>query len=125
MKKQVISENAPKAVGPYSQAVSSGNLLFVSGQIPLDKNGILVSDKIEDQTAQCLKNVDEILKAEGFEKNNIVKSTIFLLDLNNFSKVNDIYAAFFEGTIYPARSTVEVSKLPKDAKIEIEVIAAK
>ncbi len=123
MKIQIISQNAPQAIGPYSQAIRTGNLLFISGQIPLDKDGNLVEGSIETQTNQCLNNISEILKTSGLKIDNVVKTTIFLKDISNFTEVNKIYGNFFEGTIFPARSTVEVSRLPKNVDIEIEVIA--
>jgi 2-iminobutanoate/2-iminopropanoate deaminase len=124
LKKPIISENAPKAVGPYSQAIQFGNMIFVSGQIPFTKEGILISSEIKEQTLQCLKNIESILKEAGFNKNDILKITIFLKDMNDFPLVNEVYGVFFEGIIFPARSTVEVARLPKDVKIEIEAIAS-
>lgn len=122
-KKEIVTTEAPKAVGPYSQGVVCGDFIFVSGQIPFTKEGKLVSEDIKEQTRQSLLNVESVLKACQSDKSKIVKTTIFLTDLTLFQKVNEIYANFFEGTVFPARSTIEVSKLPKDAKIEIEAIA--
>lgn len=125
MKKNIKSDNAPSAIGPYSQGIISGDFVFLSGQIPLDIKGNIVSDDIVEQAKQCLANIENVLKVAGLTKNNIVKTTIFLTDLNDFAKVNEVYGKFFENTVYPARSTIEVSKLPKGAKIEIEVIACR
>ncbi|HPO49082.1 MAG TPA: RidA family protein [Spirochaetota bacterium] len=122
-KKEIITPEAPKAVGPYSQGVVCGDFIFVSGQIPFTKEGKLVSEDVKDQTRQSLLNIEAVLKACQSDKSKIVKTTIFLTDLTLFQSVNEVYANFFEGTVFPARSTIEVSKLPKDAKIEIEAIA--
>ena len=124
MKQTIKSDNAPKAIGPYNQAVRAGNFLFISGQIPFTPDGSLAGTTIEIQTAQCLSNIEAILKEAGMDKNNIVKVGIFLKSMDDFSKVNEIYGKFFEGTEFPARSTVEVSRLPKDVNIEIDAIAS-
>lgn len=125
MKKVIKSDLAPKAVGPYSQAVMVGDLLFASGQIPLDpKSGEIVQGGIESQLKQVMKNIKNVLAAADMDFNNIIKTTIFLTDMNNFSKVNEIYGGFFAESP-PARSCFEVSKLPKGAEIEIEVVASK
>ncbi len=123
MKKIIKTINAPQAIGPYNQGIVTSQLIFISGQIPFDINGILVSDDIKKQTNQCLTNIENILKEINLNKNNIVKTTIFIKDMNDFVKINEEYSNFFEGSIYPARSTVEVCRLPKDVKIEIEAIA--
>ena len=121
----VKTDKAPKAVGPYSQAVKVGNTLFVSGQIALDpQTGKLVSDDIKEQTLRVLKNVEAILKAAGFEKTDVVKVTIYTTELEKFSEINQTYEEFFEGH-KPARATVGVAALPLGAKVEIEVIAVK
>ena len=122
--KQIISTSeAPAAIGPYSQAVRSGNLLFCSGQIPLDpKSGQIVSGDIATQTRRVLDNIGAVLKADGLSFENIVKTTIFLTDLSDFQSVNETYGSYFKQQA-PARSTVQVSALPKGAKVEIEVIA--
>ena len=125
MKNPIKTNNAPQAIGPYNQAIEAASFVFVSGQIPFDKDGNLVSDDVKKQTLQCLKNIESILKENGLAKDSIVKTTIFLKDMNDFVLVNEEYANFFEGTIYPARATVEVARLPKDVKIEIEAIAIK
>ena len=123
MSKEIIStENAPQAIGPYSQAVKAGNLMFISGQIPLDpKTGDLVSESIEDQAKQVLDNVKSICEASGNSLDDIVKISIFLTDLNNFSVVNDVMKEYFSEP-YPARATVEVSGLPLGVNVEIEAI---
>jgi 2-iminobutanoate/2-iminopropanoate deaminase len=124
MKKKVIqTEGAPKAIGPYSQAIQAGNFLFLSGQIPLDpKTGELVKGDIRKQTQQVLENIKGILESQGLSMEDVVKVTIFLKDIGNFSQVNEVYATYFLSSP-PARSTVEVVKLPRDADIEIETIA--
>lgn len=123
MKKIISTSEAPAAIGPYSQAVRSGNFLFCSGQIPLDpKSGQIVSGDIATQTRRVLDNVGAVLKAEGLTFENIVKTTIFLTDLGDFQAVNETYGSYFKQQP-PARSTVEVSALPKGANVEIEVIA--
>ena len=123
MTKEIIStENAPQAIGPYSQAVKAGNLMFISGQIPLDpKTGDLVSESIEDQAKQVLDNVKSICEASGNSLDDIVKISIFLTDLNNFSVVNDVMKEYFSEP-YPARATVEVSGLPLGVNVAIEAI---
>jgi 2-iminobutanoate/2-iminopropanoate deaminase len=123
MKKIISSSDAPAAIGPYSQAVRSGNFIFCSGQIPLEpKSGQIVSDEIGDQTRRVLDNITGLLKSEGLSPGDVVKTTIFLTDLGNFQTVNEIYSSYFSNQP-PARSTVQVSALPKGAKVEIEVIA--
>jgi endoribonuclease L-PSP, putative len=123
MKKIISTSEAPAAIGPYSQAVRNGNFLFCSGQIPLDpKSGQIVPGDIATQTQRVLDNVGAVLKAEGLNFENIVKTTIFLTNLDDFQTVNEIYGSYFKQEP-PARSTVQVSALPKGAKVEIEVIA--
>lgn len=122
MKIKIETNNVIKPIGPYSQAVRYNDLIFISGQIPVDKDGNLINENIEKETEQVLKNIEEILKSIGLSKNNILKTTIFLKDISNFQRVNEVYNKFFEGTVYPARSTVEVSNLPKNVNIEIEAI---
>ena len=123
MTQKIIStENAPQAIGPYSQAVKAGNLMFISGQIPLDpKTGDLVSESIEDQAKQVLENVKSICEAAGSSLDDIVKISIFLTDLSNFAVVNDVMKEYFSEP-YPARATVEVSGLPLGVNVEIEAI---
>jgi len=123
MKKIINTEKAPKAIGPYSQAVKIGDLLFISGQVPLNPETMKIeSQNIEEQTIQVFKNIEAILKSENLEFENIVKMTVLLKDINDFSKVNTIYAKYFEKD-YPARAAYEVANLPLNAKIEIESIA--
>ena len=123
MTKEIIStKNAPQAIGPYSQAVKAGNLMFISGQIPLDpETGDLVSQSIEDQAKQVLENVKSICEAAGCSLDDIAKISIFLTDLSNFAVVNDMMKEYFSEP-YPARATVEVSGLPLGVNVEIEAI---
>jgi 2-iminobutanoate/2-iminopropanoate deaminase len=125
MNKQIIqTKNAPSAIGPYSQAVKVGNLLFVSGQIPLDPStGNLVIGGIESETHRVMKNIEAILEAAELKFSNVVKTTIFLKSMDDFAKVNKVYASYFSGD-FPARETVEVSRLPKNVTVEISVIAS-
>ena len=124
MEKQIIATTqAPQAIGPYSQAVQVGNLLFASGQIPINPaTGALVTDTFEAQVSQVLKNIEGILQAAGVTFANVVKTTVFLKDMEKFAAMNAIYARCFSENP-PARSTVQVARLPKDVEIEIEVIA--
>ncbi|OGP91604.1 MAG: hypothetical protein A2156_06545 [Deltaproteobacteria bacterium RBG_16_48_10] len=124
MEKKVIqTDKAPKAIGPYSQAVQAGNFLFLSGQIPLDpRTGELVKGDIGRQTQQVLENIKGVLESQKLGMENVIKVTIFLKDIGSFSRVNEVYASYFP-TPAPARSTVGVAKLPRDAEIEIEAIA--
>jgi 2-iminobutanoate/2-iminopropanoate deaminase len=126
MSKEVIySANAPEPIGPYSQAIKAGNMLFISGQIAIQKpSGNLITENIEAETTQVMKNVEEILKAGGMDFSHVVKSTIFLKDFNDFATVNGIYGKHFKSNP-PARETVEVSRLPKDVNVEISCIALK
>jgi len=124
-KSVVYSPSAPEPIGPYSQAVQVGNMLFISGQIAIQKpSGNLITGTISDETAQVMKNIGEILKAAGMDFSHVVKSTIFLKDMNNFPVVNEIYGKQFPANP-PARETVEVSRLPKDVNVEISCIAVK
>lgn len=118
---KINTENAPKAIGPYSQAIKIDNLLFVSGQLGINPETSTLLFGIEAQANQAFKNIGEILKASNSSLDNVCKTTIFITDLNNFSLVNEIYSSYFKNN--PARSCVEVSKLPKNALIEIEAIA--
>ena len=121
---KIDTSNAPKAIGPYSQAISSNGFLFVSGQIPIDpKTNQFVDGGIVEQANQSFKNIGEILKAAGLDYSNVIKTTVFVKDLNDFSTVNEIYSKYFISN--PARSCVEVSKLPKGVLIETEAIAVK
>ncbi|MGD8400525.1 MAG: RidA family protein [Bacillota bacterium] len=123
MEKQIIFvQNAPAAIGPYSQAVKAGNFIFTSGQLPLNPlTGTMAAD-IEKQTLQSLNNIKSILEAAGSGLGKVVKTTIFLKDLNDFTKVNEIYNRFFADN-YPARSCIQVAQIPKDALIEVEAVA--
>lgn len=121
---RISTDKSPAAIGPYSQALSSGNIVFVSGQIPLNPQTGVMADTIEEQTMQSLKNVENILKAAGLSMKNVIKTSVFLSDLNDFAKVNEIYAQFFTEP-FPARSCVQVAAIPKGAKVEIECIAVK
>jgi 2-iminobutanoate/2-iminopropanoate deaminase len=123
MRPQAINpSNSPKPVGPYSHAVRIGDFLFCSGQIPLLPNGQLIHGGIREQTEQALKNVQAILSDQGLSAVHVVKTTVFLTDLGEFSEMNDVYSNYFSEQ-YPARSTLQVSALPKGAKVEIEVLA--
>lgn len=123
MKSIIEIPNAPSPVGPYSQAVKYNGLTIASGQIAIDpKTGILDTSSIENETMQILKNIDALLKAGNLKRDNILKCSIFLRDMNDFNKVNEIYGSFFNKP-YPSRETVEVTRLPKDANIEISFIA--
>lgn len=126
MSKNVIySANAPEPIGPYSQAIQAGELLFVSGQVAIQKSsGNIITGNIQDETHQVMKNLGEILKAASLDFSNVVKCTIFLTDMNNFSKINEAYGSYFANQP-PARETVEVSRLPKDVNVEISCIAVK
>ncbi len=124
MKKIVSTTEAPAAVGPYSQAVRIGPMLFTAGQIPLDpKSGQLVSQDVGEQTRRVLDNLTAVLKAENMDFSNIVKTTVFMTNLGDFQTMNEVYASYFTDQP-PARSTVQVSALPKGAQVEIDVIAA-
>lgn len=123
MKKIISTSDAPAAIGPYSQAIRAGSTIYCSGQIPLDpKTGQIISGGIDAQTRRVLDNITALLKAEGLGFGNVVKTTIFLTNLGDFQTVNEIYGSYFKSQP-PARSTVQVSALPKGANIEIEVIA--
>lgn len=124
MKKIIYSDKAPAPIGPYSQAVSVNGMVYISGQIPIDQaTGDLVSGSIEDETHQVMKNIGFILTATGLTYSNIVKTSIFVKDLGNFGRINEVYGNYFDKQP-PARETVEVSRLPKDVNIEISCIAA-
>ncbi len=124
MNKQIQTENAPKAIGPYSQAIQSGSLLFVSGVMPIDPTtNTLVENTIEAQAKQVMKNIDGVLKAAGYTVDDVVKTTCFLSDINNFAAFNEVYGNYF--TSKPARSCMAVKDLPKTALVEVEVIANK
>jgi 2-iminobutanoate/2-iminopropanoate deaminase len=120
---KVATDGAPAAIGPYSQAIRFGNLLFTSGQIPLGLDGQVVEGGIAEQTHQVFGNLKAVLTAGGADFKDVVKATVFIKDMNQFGQVNEIYASYF-GDHKPARSTVEVARLPKDVLVEIELIAA-
>jgi 2-iminobutanoate/2-iminopropanoate deaminase len=123
MKQEVKTDKAPKAIGPYSQGVIANGFVFCSGQIPLDPaSGELNTGPIEDQARLVLNNLGAVLGAAGSSFDRVVKTTIFLQDMNDFSKVNQVYAEFFK-TPFPARATVQVARLPREARVEIEAIA--
>ena len=122
MKKAFMTEKAPRPVGPYSQIVQAGPFLFLAGQVPLTPEGKMLEGDVSAQTRQVLENLKAVLQQAGAEMNQIVKTTIFLADLCDFETVNKVYTEYFHEP-YPARSTVEVSKLPKGARLEIDAIA--
>ncbi|HEY0430047.1 MAG TPA: RidA family protein [Pyrinomonadaceae bacterium] len=123
MKEIISTENAPGAIGPYSQAVKTGNMVFCSGQIPIDpKTGQFVSEDAAEQTEQVLKNLSAVLEAAGTSLNNVVKTTVFLADMNDFTAMNEVYTKYFSEN-KPARATVQAARLPRDARVEIECIA--
>jgi 2-iminobutanoate/2-iminopropanoate deaminase len=124
MNKVVSTDKAPGAIGPYSQAIVSGNTVYVSGQIPIDPvTGEFVSQDVVLQTEQVLKNLTEVLLAAGSSLKNVVKTTVFLADMNDFAAVNEVYARYFTEN-KPARATVQAARLPRDAKVEIDCIAS-
>ena len=123
MKETVKTDNAPGAIGPYSQAIKAGGMVFCSGQIPIvPATGEFVSDDIGEQTEQVLQNLNEVLKAAGTSLQNVVKTTVFLADMNDFVAMNEVYSQYF-GENKPARATVQAARLPRDARVEIECIA--
>jgi len=123
MKEIVTTENAPGAIGPYSQAIKAGGMVFCSGQIPIDpKTGEFISQVVSEQTEQVLVNLSEVLKAAGTSLDNVVKTTVFLADMSDFVEMNEVYSRFFSDN-KPARATVQAARLPRDAKVEIDCIA--
>ena len=124
MIKQIITDKAPAAIGPYSQALDLGNMVFVSGQIPVDPATGKMADTVEEQAVQALTNLKNVLAAAGLGMEQVVKTVVFLADLADFAVVNGIYESFFKAP-YPARSCVQVAAIPKGAKLEIECIAVK
>lgn len=122
-KKIVATAAAPAAIGPYSQAIVINGFVYTSGQLPIDPATGVFPEGIESQTRQSLTNVKAILEEAGVSMKNVIKTTVFLSDMNNFAAMNGVYATFFEEGSYPARSAVEAARLPKDALVEIEVIA--
>ncbi len=126
MKKVIETKNAPAPIGPYNQAILSGNTLYISGQIPMDpKTNDLVSGNIKMETKQSMENLAAILKAADMTFENVVKSVIFLKDMHQFSEVNEVYGSYFDAATAPARETVEVANLPKFVNVEISMIAVK
>lgn len=123
-KKIIATDKAPAAIGPYSQAIEAGGFVFASGQIPVDPATGNIPEGIEAQAKQALTNVKNLMEASGLSMENIVKTSVFIKDMNDFAKVNEVYATFFDND-FPARSCVEVARLPKDVLIEVEVIAAR
>jgi 2-iminobutanoate/2-iminopropanoate deaminase len=126
MKAKVSTAHAPAAIGPYSQAIKAGDLIYTSGQIPLDPvSGQMVEGGIGPQTRQVLENLQAVLQAAGSDLGRVIKTTVFLKNMSDFAAMNEVYAAYLapEGVVAPARSTVEVARLPKDALVEIEVVA--
>lgn len=123
MRRAIVTDRAPAAIGPYSQAVAAGQLLFVSGQIPLDPStGELVDGSIGDQTHRVMRNIGEILSTAGASFDDVMRTTIFLADMNDFAAINDVYGSYFAPPA-PARATFQVAKLPKNARVEIDAIA--
>lgn len=125
MKEIVATAAAPAAIGPYSQAICCGDLVFTSGQLPLDPVSGTMPATIEEQTHQSLTNIKAVLAAEGLTMDDVVKTTVFLQNMGDFAAMNGVYATFFSEGKYPARSAVEVAKLPKGALVEIEAVATK
>jgi endoribonuclease L-PSP, putative len=123
-RKAVETTDAPKAIGPYSQSIVANGFVFTAGQIGTDPKTGSLAEGVEAQTEQVLKNITAVLKASGSSTDHVVKTTVFLADMNDFAKMNDVYAKYFKAP-FPARSTVQVARLPRDAKIEIEVIAVR
>ena len=124
MKNETIStEKAPGAIGPYSQAIKAGNMIFCSGQIPIDiATGEFVSQDVAEQTEQVLKNLTAVLEAAGTDLNSVLKTTVFLADMNDFAAMNEVYGRYFSEN-KPARATVQAARLPRDARVEIDCIA--
>ena len=122
MKTVISTQNAPAAIGPYSQGIQAGSLIITSGQLPINPATGAFPETIEEQTRQSLENCKAVLAAAGAAMENVIKTTVFFSDMNNFAAMNGVYATFFEGAC-PARSAVEVARLPKDALVEIECIA--
>lgn len=121
-KKAVTSSEAPKPIGPYNQAISCAGFLFVSGQIALDSEGNLFTDEIQEETHRVMKNLKAILQESGMDFSHVVKTTIFLKDMGNFQKINEVYGSYLSDP-FPARETVEVSELPKGVNVEISCMA--
>ncbi|HYF04289.1 MAG TPA: RidA family protein [Patescibacteria group bacterium] len=123
MKSHIHTNDAPQPIGPYSQGIAAqGTFLFLSGQIPLQNDGTMIEGGIREQTHQVIRNIQAVLAAENAELKNVVKCTVFLKDMNDFVAMNEVFSEYF-GDVRPARSTIEVARLPKDVAVEIEVIA--
>lgn len=123
-RKAILTDRAPQPIGPYSQAIEAGGFLFCSGQIALDPDtGIVQGEDAQAQTRQIMENIHAVLMKAGYGWDSVVKTTIFLTSMDDFPKVNEIYSQYFRGFAPPARSTVQVSRLPKDVRVEIEVVA--
>lgn len=126
MKKIINTKNAPAPIGPYNQAILAGNMLYISGQIAIEPStGALLTDDLEKETAQVLENLKAILTEAGLELTDVVKTSIFISDMNNFGKINEVYGRYFDAETAPARETVEVANLPKFVNVEISAIALK
>lgn len=124
MKKIIFTEKAPAPIGPYNQAILSGNTLYASGQIAINPStGELITDNIIDETKQVMQNISAILEAANMSFENVVKATIFIMDMNNFSAINSVYGSYFNEKTAPARETVQVACLPKNVNVEISIIA--
>lgn len=126
MKQVINTPNAPAPIGPYNQAILSGNTLYLSGQIALNiETGLLVLDDVKSETKQVMENLKAVLNAAGMTFENVVKTTIFISDMNNFTLINEVYGSYFNDATAPARETVQVARLPKDVNVEISMIAVK
>ncbi|HCK05164.1 MAG: RidA family protein [Bacteroidetes bacterium] len=125
MKKIIHTHHAPAPIGPYSQAVRMGNTVYTSGQIAIDaKTGLLIQGSISDETHQVMRNMQAVLEAAGLGFEHVLKSTIFITNMDDFGAINDVYASYFDSDHAPARETVQVARLPKDVRVEISMIAA-
>lgn len=126
MKKIITSDKAPAPIGPYNQAILSGDTLYVSGQVPMNQEtGEIENDSIEQETKRVMENIKAVLKAAEMDFSHVVKCSIFISDMDNFGKINEVYGQYFEGLIAPARETVEVARLPRDVNVEISAIAVR
>jgi len=123
IKKIIKTDKVSLPVGPYNQAVSIGNLIYTAGQVPLDKQGNMVAGAIKEQTEQIIQNLSAVLTNAGSSLDKVVKATVFLKDLNDFAGMNEVYAKYFKNETAPARSTIQVARIPKDSLVEIEVVA--
>ena len=125
MKTIIHTSDAPKPIGPYSQAVRINNLVFTSGQIAINpKSGLLIEGTIQEETHQVMRNMQAVLKAAGLDFKQVLKSTIFVTDMDDFAAINEVYASYFDSDTAPARETVQVARLPKDVRVEISMIAS-